>query len=113
MSGSTATLQRGPPLPAPGNASRIRPAQPRPPGCSTKSGKRTSKFGLYLWAAFTTGARRGELLALRESRFDFEAQEVTFARNYLVKQGQRIEKDTKTGEGRRVASSRVVYRPAR
>ena len=32
------------------------------------------QFGLYLWAAFTTGARRGELLALRESRFDFEAQ---------------------------------------
>ena len=55
------------------------------------------QFGLYLWAALTTGARRGELLALRESRFDFEAQEVTFARNYLVKQGQRIEKDTKTG----------------
>jgi integrase len=61
------------------------------------------QFGLYLWAAFTTGARRGELLALRESRFDFEAQEVTFARNYLVKQGQRIEKDTKTGEGRRLS----------
>jgi integrase len=61
------------------------------------------QFGLYLWAAFTTGARRGELLALRENRFDFEAQEVTFARNYLVKQGQRIEKDTKTGEGRRLS----------
>jgi len=61
------------------------------------------QFGLYLWAAFTTGARRGELLALRENRFDFETQEVTFARNYLVKQGQRIEKDTKTGEGRRLS----------
>jgi integrase len=61
------------------------------------------EFGLYLWSAFTTGARRGELLALRENRFDFEAQEVTFARNYLVKQGQRIEKDTKTGEGRRLS----------
>jgi integrase len=61
------------------------------------------EFGLYLWAAMTTGARRGELLALRENRFDFEAQEVAFAKNYLVKQGQRIEKDTKTGEGRRVS----------
>jgi integrase len=61
------------------------------------------EFGLYLWSAVTTGARRGELLALRESRFDFEAQEVTFARNYLVKQGQRIEKGTKTGEGRRLS----------
>jgi integrase len=61
------------------------------------------QFGLYLWSAFTTGARRGELLALRENRFDFEAQEVTFARSYLVKQGQRIEKDTKTGEARRLS----------
>src|SRR5260370_34422144 len=51
----------------------------------------------------TTGARRGETLALRGNRFDFENQEVMFAKNYLVKQGQRIEKDTKTGEGRRVS----------
>ena len=51
----------------------------------------------------TTGARWGEMLALREDRFDFEAQEVGFAKNYLVKQGQRIEKDTKTGEGRRLS----------
>jgi integrase len=61
------------------------------------------EFGLYLWAAFTTGARRGELLALRENRFGFQAQEVAFSRNYLVKRGQRIEKHTKTGEGRRVS----------
>lgn len=49
------------------------------------------------------GARRGELLALREDRFDFEAQEVAFARNYLVKAGQHIEKETKTGDVRRVS----------
>lgn len=65
--------------------------------------ERDEGFGLFLWAAMTTGARRGELLALRESRFDFEAQEVAFARNYLVKSGQRIEKETKTGEERRVS----------
>lgn len=59
------------------------------------------EFGLYLWAAMTTGACRGELLALRENRFDFEAHELTFARNYLVQSGQRIEKETKTGESRR------------
>jgi integrase len=88
---------------------RLRKRQPDPP--SPKEAARLlnevwqadEEFGLYLWAAMTTGARRGELLALREDRFDFEAQEVTFARNYLVKQGQRIEKDTKTGEGRRVS----------
>jgi len=58
------------------------------------------EFGLYLWTAFTTGARRGEVSALRENRFDFARQEVRLARNYLVKQGQRIEKAPKDGEGR-------------
>src|SRR5207302_7393232 len=61
------------------------------------------EFGIYLWAAMTTGARRGELLALRESRFDFEAQQVSFATSYVVRSGQRIEKETKTGESRRVS----------
>jgi integrase len=58
------------------------------------------ELGLYLWTAFTTGARRGEVSALRENRFDFKSQQVRLARNYLVKQGQRIEKAPKDGEGR-------------
>ena len=33
------------------------------------------EFGLYLWTAFTTGARRGEVTALRENRFDFTHQQ--------------------------------------
>src|SRR5437763_5919599 len=33
------------------------------------------EFGLYLWTAFTTGARRGEVSALRENRFDFKSQQ--------------------------------------
>jgi integrase len=33
------------------------------------------EFGLYLWTAFTTGARRGEVTALRENRFDFTRQQ--------------------------------------
>ncbi|HLM88204.1 MAG TPA: hypothetical protein VK284_04115 [Streptosporangiaceae bacterium] len=46
------------------------------------------EFGLYLWTAFTTGARRGEVSALRENRFDFAGhQQVRLARNYPVKQG--------------------------
>ena len=61
------------------------------------------EFGLYLWEAMVTGARRGELLAQRESRFDFEGQAVAFTRNYLVRAGQHIEKDTKTGEERWVS----------
>ena len=58
------------------------------------------EFGLYLWTAFTTGARRGKVSALRENRFDFARQQVRLARNYLVKQGQHIEKAPKDGEGR-------------
>ena len=54
------------------------------------------EFGLYLWTAFTTGARRGEVSALRENRFDFTRQQVRLARNYLVKQGQHIEKAPRT-----------------
>jgi integrase len=61
------------------------------------------EFGLYLWLSFTTGARRGEVTALRENRFDFRRCEVQLARNYLVKQGQRIEKAPKDGEGRRLS----------
>ena len=53
------------------------------------------EFGLYLWTAFTTGARHGEVSALRENRFDFKSQQVRLARNYLVKQGQHIEKAPK------------------
>ena len=37
------------------------------------------EFGLYLWTAFTTGARRGEVTALRENRFDFTHQQVRVA----------------------------------
>ena len=58
------------------------------------------EFGLYLWTAITTGARRGEVSALRENRFDFGGQQVRVSANYIVKQGNRIEKAPKDGEGR-------------
>jgi integrase len=58
------------------------------------------EFGLYLWTAITTGARRGEVSALRENRFDFARQQVRVSTNYIVKQGSRIEKAPKDGEGR-------------
>jgi integrase len=53
------------------------------------------EFGLFLWTAFTTGARRGEVTALRENRFDFIHQQVRVSANYIVKQGIRIEKPPK------------------
>jgi integrase len=40
------------------------------------------EFGLYLWTAFTTGARRGEVSALRENRFDFVRQQVRLTHGF-------------------------------
>jgi integrase len=42
------------------------------------------EFGLYLWTAITTGARRGEVSALRENRFDFGRQQVRVSANYIA-----------------------------
>jgi integrase len=61
------------------------------------------EFGLYLWLSFTTGGRRGEMTGLREHRFDFARQRLRLADNYLVKQGQHIEKPPKDGDGRWVS----------
>jgi integrase len=58
------------------------------------------EFGLFLWTAFTTGARRGEVTALRENRFDFTHQQIRVSANYIVKQGTRIEKPPKAGDRR-------------
>jgi integrase len=58
------------------------------------------EFGLYLWTAITTGARRGEVSALRENRFDFASQQIRVSTTYIVKQGNRIEKAPKDGDGR-------------
>jgi len=85
--------RRGPDPPSPKLAARL----------LNEVWQEDEEFGLYLWSAMTTGARRGELLALRENRFDLDNQEVRVSRNYLVKAGQQIEKDTKTGEGRRLS----------
>jgi integrase len=88
---------------------RVRRRKPNPPSPQLAARllnhvwDRDDEFGLYLWEAMVTGARRGELLAQRENRFDFEVQAVAFTKNYLVRAGQRIEKDTKTGEERWVS----------
>jgi integrase len=58
------------------------------------------EFALFLWLAMTTGARRGELVALREHRIDFEALCLKVARSYVVRGGKRQEKEPKSGESR-------------
>jgi integrase len=58
---------------------------------------------MFLWLATTTGARRGELAALRWSRIDVTAGLIRIETNYVVRGGQRQEKETKTDSDRRLA----------
>jgi integrase len=62
-------------------------------------------FAVPLWLAATTGARRGELCALRWSNVDLATGELVIVRNLIVRGGQLIEKDTKTHAARRIALS--------
>lgn len=50
--------------------------------------------------AFYTGARRGELLALKWSDIDFESQKMTIRSNAVQVAGQRSEHTTKSGDPR-------------
>lgn len=62
-------------------------------------------FAVLLWLAATTGARRGELCALRWANIDLEAAEVLIVRNVFQAAGRLVEKDTKTHAARRLALS--------
>jgi integrase len=58
------------------------------------------ELAVFLWLAVTTGARRGELCALRWSDLELDRGLLRLASNYVVRSGQRRLKDTKTGEER-------------
>ncbi|MGH2961119.1 MAG: tyrosine-type recombinase/integrase [Solirubrobacterales bacterium] len=61
------------------------------------------EFGLYLRLAAVTGARRGELCALRWSDFDLDTGEVVVARSLVLGGGRLSEKPTKSDRVRRLA----------
>jgi integrase len=58
------------------------------------------ELAVFLWLAVTTGARRGELTALRWSDLDLERGLLRVSMNYVVRAGQRQLKDPKTGDER-------------
>lgn len=60
------------------------------------------RMALLVRVAASTGARRGELLALRREHIDFEERVMTVSRAIGVAGGQSYEKATKTGKTRRV-----------
>jgi integrase len=61
------------------------------------------EWGMLVWLAMMTGARRGELLALRWPDLHRDAQILEIRRSFTLRAGQAIEKDTKTHQMRRVA----------
>ena len=64
------------------------------------------RFGTYLHLAATTGARRGELCALRWRNVDLASETLTIERGIVDTLGGSIEKDTKTHSIRRIALDR-------
>ncbi len=60
-------------------------------------------FGVYLWLLAVTGCRRGEGCALRWSDVHWDRGEIAIRRSIAQVDRQRIEKDTKTHQARRVA----------
>ena len=58
------------------------------------------ELAMFLWLAVTSGARRGELVALRWTDVAFDRGLLRFATNYVVRGGQRRLKGTKTDDER-------------
>jgi integrase len=56
-------------------------------------------WGVLVWLAMTTGMRRGELVGLRFTRLDLDAEVIDLRRNWVGGK----EKDTKTHQNRRIA----------
>ncbi len=59
-------------------------------------------WGTFVWLTMTTGARRGELCALRWSHVDLDRSVITLRRAISQFGRQRSEKDTKTHQQRRL-----------
>lgn len=61
------------------------------------------EWGAFVWLAVTTGARRGELCALRWSDIDLDNGVLVVRRAlYIDDDGRLMEKDTKTHQQRRI-----------
>ncbi len=98
--GANPVLNASPPAP--------RRPEPRPPS-ATEAARLVERawedpdWGMLVWLTMTTGARRGELCALRWSHVDLVTGVVTLSRAIAQDGSHREEKDTKTHQQRRVA----------
>ncbi|WP_253258314.1 site-specific integrase [Pseudonocardia sp. N23] len=90
-----------------------KPRQPRPqpdPPSAAEAAliletawRQDSDWGALVWLVMVTGMRRAEALALRWSDVELDAGMVAIRRNFIRSGAQRIEKDTKTHQMRRIA----------
>jgi integrase len=88
-------------------APRAAKPKPQPPSASqaariSSEAWRDPVWGLFVWLAMTSGARRGELCALRWDRIDFASAVVTIRTSIAEVNGQNWEKDTKDHQQRRI-----------
>ena len=60
-------------------------------------------WGMYVWLAMTTGARRGELCAIRLNQIDLHSKVLSIRTNIAQDGAETWEKDTKAHQQRRIA----------
>ncbi|MGY4772874.1 tyrosine-type recombinase/integrase (plasmid) [Kribbella sp. CWNU-51] len=83
--------------------------QPQPPTSDegsriiTAAWEQDFAWGMLIWLKMVTGARRGELLALRWRDLHIDQGVVEIRRNFTRRNGKAREKDTKTHQMRRIS----------
>jgi integrase len=88
---------------------RQAPPKPQPPTAVegtrivTAAWEQDFTWGMLIWLKMVTGARRGELLALRWHDVHFEHGVLEIRRNFTRRNGKAREKDTKTHQMRRIS----------
>jgi integrase len=98
---STNPIKQAKPIPA----ARTDPRPPTADQAARVAGEawRDLDWGMLLWLAFVTGARRGELCALAWDRLDFTTGVLTIRTSIAQLGAKTWEKDTKTHQQRRIA----------
>ncbi|WP_202866367.1 tyrosine-type recombinase/integrase [Kribbella turkmenica] len=85
------------------------PPQPQPPTADegtrivTAAWEQDLAWGMLIWLKMVTGARRGELLALRWHDVHLDTGVLEIRRNFTRRNGKAREKDTKTHQMRRIS----------
>jgi integrase len=96
---------------------RVRVPQLSPPSVEDviaiieRAGEANPDLGCFLLLAATTGARRGELCALRWSDVDLPGSTLTISHSIVeAGHGQLLEKDTKTHSSRHIALDQATHK---